>query len=627
MAALAFLAWATSAPAREEVSVFDYAAWTGWGLVDASMRRQYYDETFLLTSLQGLANRDRPRLFVRYNAAPDDFWWQEIRKPGGLAAEAEVVKPATLAELLAKYRDRYRGLVVYDESVPATSAVAATVAGADDLLVVRYDPDVRSLYTRLTTGPNALPVAVRLIHEDGSPLFTGKDTIPGTDLPSTGSAKNDAYRWLIEKYLKPGKLDPTKLGYYIDAFWLKCWFAAGPPNLHTLNNLDYLIAHKGLVFDLHCLADEVPVDDPTQAPGTDLATLRLLLAECNRLNGNAKVITLYGFMPWVFKYTLQQSPAWNPGGRLPAPDLENVLLPLFSSYNVMMEADAFPMSNFPNGSFYQHARVPDQVPQKAPPPTRERLIASGVLAADGSLLPVNYYAHYAGNYHSSALLYHYLPAVWSDPVRGSLPISWGFNPSIADRFPTGLLRARFTAAENDAFVSGAFGAGVIVPAALAEPRPSGLPDGIPLWERFSSDAFRKWDLNVIGMVNTCGLPFMGDEALAAAARFAPGGMVSPIPPPAPLPQGMPLAVRALVLPSVGTEANSRLSAGWILGQFQAGGPRLLVFQSIMWHPIHYRLLEEELDRLGSPPRKLVDLPTLLWLARYQLKNQAHGLNP
>lgn len=604
----------------DEVTVFDYSAWTGWGLDEPSMLRQYYDETFLLSCLQGLANRGQPRLFVRYNAAPDDFWWGKIREPGGMAAGLEVARPTTLAALLARFRAHYRGLVVYDENVPATSNVAATVAGADDLLAVRYDPDYRSLYSRLATGPGSLPVVVRLVKEDGTPLFTGQGLIPGTELPTTGSAKNDAYRWLIERYLKPGKLNPAKLGYYIDAFWLKCWFAANPPNLHTLNNLDYLIAHKGIIYDLHCAGDEAPVDDPAQAPGTDLATLRLLLAECNRLNGNQKVITMYGFMPWTFKYTLQQSPAWNPGGRLLARDLENQLLPLLSSYNVMTEADALPTSNFPNASYYQHAPVPERIMQTAPPPTRESLIASGTLTPDGRLLPVNYYAHYAGNYHSSAMLYHYLPSVWTDPERGSFPVAWGFNPSVADRFAVGMLWARGSATANDVFVSGAGGAGVIAPAALTEPRTSGLPGGVPLWEAFSTAAFRRWDIDVIGMVNTCGLPFMADEAVAACARFAPGGMVSPIPPPAPAPHGMPVALRTVILPSVGSEANSRLAAGWVIGNSPATGPGFLVFHSILWRPVHYRLLEEEIDRLGGPPRKLVDLRTLLWLARYAREN-------
>ena len=47
-------------------------------------------------------------------------------------------------------------------------------------------------------------------------MFTGRGRVPGTRLPSTGSAKCDAYVWLIERLVKAGRVNPHRLGYYID---------------------------------------------------------------------------------------------------------------------------------------------------------------------------------------------------------------------------------------------------------------------------------------------------------------------------------------------------------------------------------------------------------------------------
>jgi len=93
----------------------------------------------------------------------------------------------------------------------------------------------------------------RLLREDGTSLFTGSGTIPGTKLPSSGSAKCDAYLWLKAHYLDTGKVDATYAGYYIDTAWLsKPWMSQ--PNHHTLTNHDFFIAHKAFFFDLNCWA-------------------------------------------------------------------------------------------------------------------------------------------------------------------------------------------------------------------------------------------------------------------------------------------------------------------------------------------------------------------------------------
>ncbi|NIR00989.1 MAG: hypothetical protein GTN78_12440, partial [Gemmatimonadales bacterium] len=87
------------------------------------------------------------------------------------------------------------------------------------------------------TAELGLPVKVRLVNPDGSSMFAGRGTIPDSSTPSTGSAKCDAYLWAKEKYLDSGKCNPAKMGYYIDAYWLRKPDGYIPN--HTLSNHDY----------------------------------------------------------------------------------------------------------------------------------------------------------------------------------------------------------------------------------------------------------------------------------------------------------------------------------------------------------------------------------------------------
>jgi len=56
-------------------------------------------------------------------------------------------------------------------------------------------------------------------------------------------------------------------GLYLDAFWLNCWQAARREN-NTLCNQDFVIARRGVVFDLG-VGTVSSGDDPQQRPGTD----------------------------------------------------------------------------------------------------------------------------------------------------------------------------------------------------------------------------------------------------------------------------------------------------------------------------------------------------------------------
>jgi len=93
-------------------------------------------EKVLLLSLQGLANRSAPQLYVVH---PPDFQWEITgplfsfyeRKHGVKFTELK-----TAEEALARFAGSAKGYVVWDPAVPATMNVALTIAGLEDALVV-----------------------------------------------------------------------------------------------------------------------------------------------------------------------------------------------------------------------------------------------------------------------------------------------------------------------------------------------------------------------------------------------------------------------------------------------------------------------------------------------------------
>lgn len=351
-----------TASSSQIIVKYDMIALNGWNLSNATTRRRYFDQTQFVTSLQGLANRDTPRLYVRYNATQDDFWWTRMTEANGWLYGCTVENATSINDLLARFAGVYNGVVVWDERVPATANLASTIAGCDNLLAIRYDTTTGSLYQQtVLTGPQ-LPVVVRLLAADGGPMFTGQGTIPGTTLPSSGSAKCDAYLWLVENYLKTDKVDPQRLGYYIDGYWLQCYASAGRTS-HTLNNHDFVIARRGLVFDLNVWDDETPVDDPGQPPGTDAATLQAILrAAYDRFGGNG-IIHVAGFVPWAFKYTNWLSAG---GTHEPVPT-EWRYAEVLSCHNAYMDADAIGLASMVNSSFFQHYPLAASYPQPNKP--------------------------------------------------------------------------------------------------------------------------------------------------------------------------------------------------------------------------------------------------------------------
>lgn len=95
------------------------------------LRKQGPSWQLLLLSLQGLVNRQKPRIYYLLNDQ-DSFWLRWMRERGWVKGWKEVADPR---QLLRQYREVYRGLVVTDPTRPASVNVATMIAGIDDLLV------------------------------------------------------------------------------------------------------------------------------------------------------------------------------------------------------------------------------------------------------------------------------------------------------------------------------------------------------------------------------------------------------------------------------------------------------------------------------------------------------------
>ncbi len=212
---------AEAAPPSQTLYVFDLKAFIrGKGMISQKVA---YDYQKLATALQGIANRDAPRIYYEYesnsmateaNVETDKYWLDKLNQPGEYLHDYAKDDSQSFSDLLAIFRSSVNGVAVWDEEVPATANVASTLAGVDNLLPVRYDPSPGSAYTELVTGLG-LPVVVDLRGK-----FTGTGVIPDIGRASTGSAKNDAYLWAKALYLDTGKTNPMLMTNSLDgASW------------------------------------------------------------------------------------------------------------------------------------------------------------------------------------------------------------------------------------------------------------------------------------------------------------------------------------------------------------------------------------------------------------------------
>jgi len=95
----------------------------------------------LLISLQGLANREYPRLYLEY---PKDWQWEIVHPLIGFMERRHGVKFDRLGQddadaALARFAKYAKGYVVWDKAVRSSLIVAFTISGVEDAVVVNED--------------------------------------------------------------------------------------------------------------------------------------------------------------------------------------------------------------------------------------------------------------------------------------------------------------------------------------------------------------------------------------------------------------------------------------------------------------------------------------------------------
>ncbi len=426
----------------DDVVVFDL--WRFFDEAKLETIEERANALYFITALQGLANRDAPKLYLDaslvlfdvetthyYN--PDyrkkpvrelDQYWLKYFEQQGYFQNIHLKRTSRLDELLSVYQQYYDGLVLWTMAVPATSNLALTAAGCESLLPVSKDLDGDRFYAYLDSLKQPLPVKLDLTQK-----FDGRNSIivDGVTFPGTLSAKNDCYKYLIEKYLRPGLANPFKMWYNCDASMLgkfrshyaqKDFGYLGDRNELQHNgmyNADYWVAQKAVFFDLYPWPDSVPADDPGQTLGADHKTWNDLLEVSYHLRkGEFGIVG--GFVPWWIKYTSHTGAKHDP---VPT---EWEFVSLLSSYNMGNDADA--AFGIANASFFQH--LPSVSAEQA------GFVAPKKVAYDPNAI---YIVFLMLDYDGSAWANQMVPAIYDDPARGKLALNWCVNTALNYRVP------------------------------------------------------------------------------------------------------------------------------------------------------------------------------------------------
>lgn len=596
----------------QPISFFDLGYTLNFNYKDPADILKAWDHVHTVATLQGIVNRKLPRLYVLFveneGVNLDRYWWEKYRKPGEWLSRTDTIVYPTIVDLVNAHRSDIKGAVVYDPAVAATSNVASAVAGAEDVIAIRYDTAPTSLYSKLVLNGPKLPVKVWLLNMDGSSLFTGKGTIPGTSRSSSKSAKNDAYIWFLEKYMKTGKSNTKYGAYYIDQHWLEKPIATRR-NHHTLSNHDFFVSQGGFFFDLSPWGDEPATDDPHQKLGNDLATLKELLLTAYQRN-NGEMCYIGGFPPWIYKYTKH---AGGSHGDVPT---EWEYSRVISAYNAFKDADAIGYGALANASFWQHFPLKEKYEQ--PWVTKSDLIERGYLTKDGKVdfKGRQFFVFYVGDYDASSWLSQTTPTIWDNPDRGKIPLMWSISPVLEERTPMAMDYRRKSATENDYFVAADNGAGYIMPGMLQEPRPvSGLPSGLDDWVAHNKPYYERWDITITGFIIDGHAPGLSTKGLDAYAKFSPNGIV---------PQKTPLTLLHGDLPVLRSDYDivqddPADAAALMLERINIRPIPFHWFRNILKSPTWYVNVVNELKQKDSSI-ELIDAPTFFELYRIWLKN-------
>ena len=491
----------------------------------------------LFFSLQGLVNRDfgmdanhTTAMFVN-GASDDSAWLSQMQKEGsifysktqnGETQGMQIVKIRKYEDFMATFLPTIQkaGIVLWDGNVPATANVAATICGLDGYLPVLANSPFHK--TLVAAG---VPVKQSLVG-----LFKNGQKgqkINGTSVSSTGSAKNDAYLWALEKYFH--RCSTKYMAYTLDGASVIKGYSAyndNPSALLTdskkacLSNHDYLLARRCFFFDLAPYKGEAACDDPAQkngqaTKGVDNETM-LKIFERRYQRANGAFGALMGFVPWWVKYTNHEEQGSQKGTWI-----EWLFCEYITCYNLAKEADAANPTSMCNGSL-MYKYVPKAKEYK-----------NNKQAKNIQYNPnTYYYTVYVGDYDSSAWLKSHMYNIWmnrgGDKNLDKVTLMWSFNPNLYERVPVVFEYMYENKKDNHYFVGGDAGAGYIIPEALVAGRKlaySGItrpnPDATTTFANFSKPYYNRLDMDITGFVINGAHHALTKEVASCIAGYSP----------------------------------------------------------------------------------------------------------
>lgn len=315
-------------------SVFPHSAPPQGKMFVCDLRQLSEEERFPIVSLQGLVNRTSPSLYLVLNPV-DENWLNWMKERGDIKEVERVGDPY---ELFRIYKNRVKGIIIYDPEVPASVNVATMLASLKESIIA--SPRVAS----------SIPLPVL------------------SDLRKKWRTNAEAYRWALDNLW--GKLNHQFL-------------VSLPPHWAIMR--DYAIEFKAFTFWVTGELDAFPsATHPSRPlkegekkglpPAGDPLEERLVIEDLLRVApANIGILGV----PYAGEgIGLQEGPG----------------VALWSSYGKFLA-----WSHIPNLSVHSGTRrVQFKQKTTSPPPLEERIYIS-LLVSDGDA-PVNWYDFFFNRY-------------------------------------------------------------------------------------------------------------------------------------------------------------------------------------------------------------------------------------
>ncbi|MEV1003299.1 GxGYxYP domain-containing protein [Nonomuraea sp. NPDC050202] len=466
----------------------------------ADLSTLHGDDQLLLTTLQGVVNRRRPRLYFNYTTENDDTAWLD-------STGARITRHDRPLDLIARYRGEARGAILHDPAVPDSVNVATTLAGLE----------------------NAVAATAEQAAEHGFEVITDlRGRFDPGDVLAT-------YRWQLAnlfprctKALLSG-LPPTRTVRVEDVRWREVAREterirdSSNRQVRTFDLSQELTGQDGVYLRFQdSLGDDgwgasvgsvVVKADGTQiasfTPGTDAETPYLFDGLNSAIGGDANRFAdggnyfIYRFTaPAGTRQLLVEVDLWNQflvTATTTAPTRVEPF-PYFRDYTVAMRAMVFWLP--PSG---ETGALLDEILSKVKPTTPYAGWFSNDVAGEWGgvdrasqhaveVVPADYYMNATvhagvqarvsdrvrprprttlrnrvyltltvGEGDNIQYCQRRMRRIWDDPARGQVPTNWTVSPLLAEIGPALLAYYQRTATDNDLLIAGPSGAGYTYP--------------------------------------------------------------------------------------------------------------------------------------------------------------------